>query len=89
MPPTSTVGSSLPCVSSHPVSDVVVVLPCVPAMTIGARAPEEVVADGFGQRAVANLALEHRLELGVAARDGVADHDEIDVRRDVLGGDSR
>ena len=34
MPPTSTVGSSLPCVSSHPVSDVVVVLPCVPARTI-------------------------------------------------------
>ena len=38
MPPTSTLGSSPPCVSSHPVSDVVVVLPCVPAMTIE-RAP--------------------------------------------------
>ena len=30
---TSTVGSSLPCVNSQPVSDVVVVLPCVPATT--------------------------------------------------------
>ena len=34
MPPTSIVGSRPPCVSSQPVSDVVVVLPWVPARTI-------------------------------------------------------
>ena len=39
MPPMSTLGSAPPCVSSQPVSDVVVVLPCVPAMTIE-RAPQ-------------------------------------------------
>jgi tryptophan synthase alpha subunit len=31
------------------------------------------------------LAVEDFLELGVATRDGVADHDEIDVARDVAG----
>ena len=51
-----------------------------------ARAPEEVLADRLGQRAVADLAIEHFLELRVAARDGVADDDQIEVRRDVLGG---
>ena len=35
----STLGSAPPWVSSHPVSDVVVVLPWVPAMTID-RAPQ-------------------------------------------------
>jgi hypothetical protein len=35
MPPTSTDGSRFACVKSQPVSAVVVVLPCVPAMTIG------------------------------------------------------
>jgi hypothetical protein len=34
MPPISTVGSAPAAVRSHPVIDVVVVLPCVPAMTI-------------------------------------------------------
>ena len=34
MPPTSTLGSRPPAVSSQPVSAVVVVLPCVPAITI-------------------------------------------------------
>ena len=49
------------------------------------RAPEEVLADRLGQRAVADLAIEHLLELGVAARDGVADDDEVEVGGDVLG----
>ena len=35
----STLGSAPPCASSQPVSDVVVVLPWVPAMTIE-RAPQ-------------------------------------------------
>ena len=86
MPPTSTLGSAPPWVSSQPVSAVVVVLPCVPAMTIDSRAPEEVVADRFGQRAVADLAVEHLLELGVAARDGVADDHQVEVVGDVLRG---
>ena len=46
-----------------------------------ARAPEEVLANRFGQRAVADLAIEHFLELGVAARDRVADDDEVEVAR--------
>ena len=52
----------------------------------GARAPEEVIANGLRQRAVADLALEHRLELDVSARNRVPDHDEVDVGRDVVGG---
>ena len=43
------------------------------------------IADGFRQRAVANLPVEHLLELRVAARDGVSDHDEIQLGGDVLG----
>ena len=43
------------------------------------------VANRFGQRAVANLPIEHLLELGVAARDGVADDDQVEVAGDVLG----
>ena len=50
-----------------------------------ARCPQEVVADGLGQRAVADLPIQHFLELGVAARDGIADDDEIEVGGDVLG----
>ena len=61
------------------------VLPCVPAMHDRARAPEKVVANGLRKRAVTDLPLQHRFELGVAARDGVADHDQIDVPRDVIG----
>ena len=45
----------------------------------GARAPEEVIADRLGQRAIADLPVEHFLELGVAARDGVADDDEVEI----------
>ncbi len=33
----------------------------------------------LGQRGMPELAVEHRLELHVAARNGVADHDEIDA----------
>ena len=47
-------------------------------------APEKVVADGLGQRTVSNLPIEHFLELGVAARDGVADDHEVDVGVDVF-----
>ena len=50
MPPTSTLGSAPPCVSSHPVSAVVVVFPCVPAMTTDG-VPEEMsrIASGSEQ----------------------------------------
>ena len=80
MPPMKTLGSAPPWASTQPVSDVVVVLPCVPAMTIDRDAPQEMVAHRFGQRAVADLAVQHFLELGVAARDRVADHHHVDVR---------
>ena len=42
------------------------------------------LADRLGQRAVADLPIEHLLELGIAARDGVADDDQVEVGRDVL-----
>jgi hypothetical protein len=82
-----TLGSAPPDVSTQPVSAVVVVLPCVPAMTMG-----------LGERHVSNLPIQHRLQLGVAARDGIAHDDEIEVRidagrvvpledRDLLGGE--
>jgi hypothetical protein len=54
-----------------------------------ACAPEKVLADGLGQRAVSNFSIEDLFELGVAARDRVADDDEIEVRRDVLGAIAR
>ena len=50
-----------------------------------ARTPQEVFADRLGKRAVANLSIEHFFELGVPARDRVADHDEIQITTDVLG----
>jgi hypothetical protein len=50
----------------------------------GARAPQELFANDLRQRAVAELALEHRFEFGVAARNGIADHHQVDVRRDVV-----
>ena len=51
------------------------------------RVPQPLIANRFRQRRVANAAVEHGLELRVAARDGVADHDQIRgrvrrVRRD-------
>ena len=49
------------------------------------RPPEEVIAHGFGQRAVADLAIQDLFELGVAAGDRIADHHQVDVRADVLG----
>ena len=49
-----------------------------------ARAPEKVIADGLGQRAVPDLPVQHFLELGVAAGDRVADDDKIQVGADVL-----
>ena len=51
----------------------------------GARLPEELVANHFRQRREADLAIEHFLQLGVTARDGIADDDELDVRGDALG----
>ena len=66
-------------------SDVVVVFPCVPAMTTERDAPEEVIADRFGQRAIPDLAIEDLFELRVASRDGVADDDEIELGADVIG----
>ena len=48
------------------------------------RPPEEVIAHGFGQRAIANLAIQDLFELGVAAGDRIAHHHQVDVRADVL-----
>src|SRR6266508_596859 len=50
-----------------------------------ARAPEKVIANRFRQRAVADLAIEDFLEFRVAARNRVADDDQVDVARDVFG----
>ena len=47
------------------------------------RAPQKVIADRLRQRAIPPLLLEHRLQLRVAARNGVAHDHEIDVGRDV------
>ncbi len=58
--------------------------PMCPGDDDGACAPEKVIAHGFRQRAVADLAVQHLLELGVPARDGVADDDQVDVRGDVF-----
>src|SRR5205814_7534109 len=48
------------------------------------RAPEEVIANRLRQRTVSNLLLEHGLELDVAARDRIADDNQLDVLADVL-----
>ncbi len=50
-----------------------------------ARIPEKVIAHSFRERAVTDLPLQDALELGVASRNRVPDHDEVDVRCDVLG----
>jgi hypothetical protein len=44
-----------------------------------------VLTDDFRQRAIANLSIEHGLELDVAPRYGVADDDEIEFGADVVG----
>src|SRR5262249_7115468 len=49
------------------------------------RAPEKMFTNRFRQRAVANLPVEDLLELRVAARDRVADDDEIEIPGDVVG----
>ena len=85
MPPTSTLGSAPPCVSSQPGQRRRRRLAVRAGDDDRARGPEEMIADGFGQRAVADLPIEHFLELRVAARDGVADDDEVEVGGDVLG----
>ena len=63
----------------------VVVLPWVPVTTIGVRPGSHQVLDGLGLRGVGEAAVEAGLELGVAAGDGVADHDEVRARVEVLG----
>ena len=50
-----------------------------------ARAPQKVLANRFGQRAEANLAIEHLFELGVAARDCVADNHQVEIAGDMVG----
>ena len=45
---------------------------------------QEELLQRLRQREVVELAIEHRLDLRVAARDGVADDDEVRVRREVL-----
>ena len=85
MPPTSTLGSTPPWVSSQPASDVVVVLPCVPAITIE-RAPHRKcsrIASGSEQYRI--FRFEHLFELDVAARDRVADDHQVEIGGDVLG----
>src|SRR5262245_11991490 len=49
-----------------------------------ARAPQEVLANRLGQRTVPDFPIQHLLELRVAARDRVADHDQIEIAGDVL-----
>src|SRR5438067_4060061 len=49
-----------------------------------AGGPEEMIADRLWKRTVPNLAVEHLLELGIAARDRVADDHQIEIRADVL-----
>ena len=49
------------------------------------RVPQPLIANRFRQRRVANAAIEHSLELRVAARNGIADHDQIERGVDVLG----
>ncbi|HEY6001087.1 MAG TPA: hypothetical protein VI078_17520, partial [bacterium] len=51
----------------------------------GARGPEKMIAHGFGQRAVPDLPVEDFFELHVAARDRIADDDEVEVARNVRG----
>src|SRR2546428_11490 len=51
----------------------------------GTRAPEKVFTDRFRQRAVQNLTIQHFFELGISARDRVADDDQIEIAGDVLG----
>ena len=83
MPPTSTVGSTPPCVSSHPASDVVVVLPWVPATTIE-RVPHRKKSRTASGNDNSGASVEHGLELWIAARDGVAHDHQLDRTVDVL-----
>ena len=53
------------------------------------RRPQELLAHELRQRAVADLPVEHRFQFGIAARDRVADDDQVDVGGDVLGAGSR
>ena len=48
-----------------------------------AFAADEIFLEQFRQRAVAQLALQHRLRLRVAARNGVADDDEVGLVREI------
>jgi len=47
--------------------------------------PEPLIADRLRQRGVADAVVKNGLELRVAARDGIADDDEIESRGDVFG----
>src|SRR3954452_19864534 len=47
-------------------------------------APEKMFADRLGQRAIADLSVQRLLELGVAARNRVADDDQVEITGDVL-----
>src|SRR5262249_2146190 len=49
-----------------------------------ARTPQEVLTNGFRKRAVADLSIEDFLELGIAARDRIADDYELYFGRDVF-----
>src|SRR4051812_49991336 len=47
-------------------------------------APEKMFADRLGQRAIADLSVQRLLELSVAARNRVADDDQVEITGDVL-----
>ncbi len=84
MPPTSTLGSTPPLVSSQPVSDVVVVLPCVPAMTID-RAPQRKcsrIASGSEQYRI--LRSSTSSSSGLPREIALPTIDQVEIGRDVL-----
>ena len=85
MPPISTLGSTPPSVSTHPVSAAVVVLPCVPAMTIECAPQRKCSLIASGNEQYPHLSVEHLLELDVAAGNGIPDNHEIEVVGNVLG----
>ena len=49
------------------------------------RTPEELLPNELGKRAVPNFSIQHFLELGVSARDGVAHDHRSEVGGDVIG----
>ncbi len=61
-----------------------VVFPCVPVTTRLCRPRRKILLQHLRQRKVVELAIQHRFHLGIAARDRIADHDHVGVRRNIL-----